>query len=181
MGELIEPIRNGFDYRGFADKGTPYIRVGNVRNGRLDTEGALKVPITIKDVDKDVVLQPGDVLFTRKGTFGNAAVVRKGQEHAIISSEIMLLRLKDKRVEPDYLALFLNSTAGYLQVERRVHGVAFYSISQTDLASVIIPIASVKTQKRLTELVASSIKAEQEAKRLLEEAKQRVEAMILGE
>lgn len=181
LGELIEPIRNGFDYRNFAEEGTPYIRVGDIRIGRIDIEGTLRVPITINDVDKGIALQPGDILFTRKGTFGNAAVVRQGQEHVIISSEIMLLRLKDRRVRPDYLALFLNSQAGYLQVERRVHGVAFYSISQADLASILVPIACEDIQEQLSSLVKRSIETEQEAKRLLEEAKRRVEAMIMGE
>jgi type I restriction enzyme S subunit len=179
LGDLIEPIRNGFDYREFTIEGTPYVRVGDVGNGRIDTKGAVKVPITIRDVDKDIGLRPGDVLFTRKGTFGNAAVVREGQEHAIVSSEIMLLRLKESHIQPDYLALFLNSEAGYQQVERRVHGVAYYSISQADLASIEIPIPSADVQARLAQLVVRSIEAENEANYLLEEAKRRVEGMVL--
>ena len=181
LGKLIEPLVNGYDYRDYVEEGTPYIRVGNVGRGRIDLEGAAKVGITIDDVDKNVDLRVGDVLFTRKGTFGNAAVVREGQTHAIISSEIMRLRLKDLRIQPDYLALFLNSDAGYLQVERRVHGVAYYSISQPDLESVFVPILSADLQQHLTRLVQQSIKAEQDAHRLLEEAKAQVEAMILVE
>jgi hypothetical protein len=181
LGSLIHPIRNGFDYREFTDKGTPYIRVGDVKKGRVDLVGAAKIPITIDDVGKDVGLRPGDVLLTRKGTFGNAAVVRQGQEHAIISSEIMLLRPKNPYVQPDYLALFLNSPAGYLQIEQRVHGVAFYSISQPDLAEVEIPVPGGAVQQHLGDLVAQAILAEIAAHRLLEEAKRRVEEMVLGE
>jgi type I restriction enzyme M protein len=92
----------------------------------------------------------------------------------------MLVRLTDRRVQPDYLALFLNSHAGYQQVERRVHGVAFYSISQADLAGINIPIPTADVQTRLARLVEQSIKAENEAKRLLEEAKWRVEEMVLS-
>ena len=133
------------------------------------------------DVQKDVGLQIGDILFTRKGTYGNVAVVRQGQEQAIISSEIMLLRLRknlDWPILPDYLALFLNSSLGYQQVERRVHGVAYYSISQPDLAEVQIVIPPVSLQKRLAEKVQLSLAAEQDAKRLLAEAKTHVERMI---
>jgi type I restriction enzyme M protein len=180
LGELIAPIMNGFDYRDYVDAGTPYIRVGDVSNGRIDLEGAEKVGITIEDVSKDVDLRPGDIVFTRKGTFGRTAVVREGQEHAIISSEIMRLRLKDPRVKPDYLALFLNSIAGYQQIEQRVHGVAFFSISQDDLASITVSIPSNDVQERVAQLVVQSIEAENEAKHLLEQAKRRVEEMVLG-
>jgi restriction endonuclease S subunit len=181
LGQIIEPILNGFDYRNYEEEGTPYIRVGDVRNGRIDLAGAAKVPITLDDVGKNIGLQVNDILFTRKGTFGQAAVVREGQEHAIISSEIMLLRLRDNGdlpLLPDYLSLFLNSPVGFQQIERRVHGVAYYSISQTDLATVRIAIPSIQIQEKLADKVQNSLRAEKEAKQLLEFAKQRVEQMI---
>ena len=181
LGQLIEPIRNGFDYREFIENGTPYIRVGDVHNGRIDLENAVQIPMTQPEVPKNIGLQVGDVLFTRKGTFGNAAVVREGQEQAIISSEIMLLRLckgLDRQLLPDYLSLFLNSDFGYQQVERRVHGVAYYSISQPDLAEVQIIIPPFAIQEQMAEKVWLSLAAYQDAKRLLAEARAEVERMI---
>ena len=183
LDKLIGPIKNGFDYREFVEEGTPYIRVGDVRGGRITLDNAAKIPINSDEIKKNVKIKIADVLFTRKGTFGNAAVVRAGQDKAIISSEIMLLRLLENlevEILPDYLALFLNSTFGYQQVNRRVHGVAYYSISQPDLASVLILLPPLKIQERLAEKVQLSLDAEQGAKRLLAEAKEEVEKMIEG-
>jgi restriction endonuclease S subunit len=181
LESLIEPIRNGIDYREFVDEGTPYLRVGDVRNGRIDIDNAEKIPVSKEFVRKNVGLEPGDLLFTRKGTFGNAAVVRHEQSHSIISSEIMLLRLLDQApILPDYLALFLNSTAGYQQIERRVHGVAFYSISQPDLAKTRIVVLPIPTQEVLTDKVYQSLNAEREAKLLLARAKYKIEQLILN-
>lgn len=185
---VIEPIRNGFDYREFTDEGTPYIRVGDVKRGRINLESAAKVAITQAEVNeqvnKDIDLRLGDVLLTRKGSFGNAAVVRQEHTRAIISSEIMLLRLRrdlPAPILPDYLALFLNSEVGYQQIERFAHGVAFYSISQPDLARVTIVIPPLEIQDTVTGKVKQALEAEKEAARLLEEAKSRVEAWVLGE
>lgn len=183
LGEIVEPIKNGFDYREFVEDGTPYIRVGDIKNGRINLDSAVSVPISGKDIGKNVSLRVGDILFTRKGTFGNAAVVRQGQDHGIISSEIMLLRLKDNLntlIIPDYLALFLNSKLGYQQIERRVHGVAYYSITQLDLAEVKISVPPISTQEKIAEKVQKSLSAEREAKNILEKAKNQVEEMILG-
>jgi hypothetical protein len=92
----------------------------------------------------------------------------------------MLLRLIDNAFVPDYLASYLNSPLGFQQVERRVHGVAFYSISQPDLATVAVVRAPSTLQKQIENQVQSSLAARQESQRLLADAKRMVEDMILA-
>jgi type I restriction enzyme M protein len=181
LGSIIEPIRNGFDFREFSEEGTPYIRVGDIRNGKIDVRGAVRVRIKAEEVKKNVRLSVGDLLFTRKGSYGNAAVVRDGAEQAIISSEIMLLRIRPEyrnQVDPDYLALFLNSSVGFEQIERRVHGVAFYSISQQDLSGVCILFPSLEEQRELAHLVFQSQKLEETTYEMLDYAKEQIESLI---
>nr|WP_277875946.1 N-6 DNA methylase [Chroococcidiopsis sp. [FACHB-1243]] len=181
LGSLIEPILNGFDYREYAEEGTPYIRVGDVKNGQINIESAVRIPISIADVDKPVGLQVGDILFTRKGSFGNSAIVTELEVNGIISSEIMLLRLNSasrQTIIPEYISLFLNSKFGYLQVERRVHGVAYYSISQPDLASLLIPILPKPQQQKIVDKLNSSFSLKLKSKQLLEIAKTGVERAI---
>ena len=181
FGTLINPIQNGFDYRTFVDKGTPYIRVGDIKQGKIDLDNAAKVAITIADVNKPVKLKIGDILFTRKGSFGNSAVVDEQALCGIISSEIMLVRLTSFSKElilPEYISLFLNSQFGYLQVERRVHGVAYYSISQADLANIIIPIIPIEQQRNIVQKIIHSFEIEKKSQQLLEIAKIGVEKAI---
>jgi type I restriction enzyme M protein len=181
LGSLIEPIQNGFDYREYTEEGTPYIRVGDIKNGQINFESAVKIPITIADVEKSIDLGIGDILFTRKGSFGNSAVVTELEVNGIISSEIMLVRLNTaskQTILPEYMSLFLNSKFGYLQVERRVHGVAYYSISQPDLASLLIPILSKPQQQKIVNKIKSSFTLKQKSKQLLEIAKKGVERAI---
>ena len=181
LGSLIEPIQNGFDYREYTEEGTPYIRVGDVKNGQINIESTVKIPISMADVDKPVGLQIGDILFTRKGSFGNSAVVTELEVNGIISSEIMLVRLTSiskQTILPEYVSLFLNSQFGYLQVERRVHGVAYYSISQPDLANLLIPILPKSQQENIVEKIKSSFLLKLKSKQLLEIAKIGVEKAI---
>jgi len=119
LGSLVAPIRNGLDFREFGNEGLPYIRVGDVREGRIEIDNAKRIPMQWTEIrKKDIRLKVGDVLLTRKGTYGNAALVRHGQEDSVISSEIMLLRLRNKRIRPEYLALYMNSPVGFHQVGR---------------------------------------------------------------
>ncbi len=181
LGDLIHPIRNGCDIRDFVDGGVPYIRVGDVVDGRIETDRMRVNPMDPRVVNKRLRLRPGDILFTRKGTYGNAAVVRSGQEDAVISSEIMLLRLRDDQLLPDYLAGYLNSPVGYHQVERRVHGVAFYSITQADLASVDVVVAPQELQEELQAMLTDARRCYIEARELLREATSLVETRVLSE
>jgi len=179
LGKLIYPIMNGYDYREFSSVGIPYLRVGDVRAGWLDLFSAERIlPHFIK---KDIALSPGDVLFTRKGTYGIASKVRQGEEVSVISSEIMRLRLlPNSLILPDFLAVFLNTTAARMQVEKYVHGFSNYSITQADIQRLLIPLLDKPYQRRIADLVTQSWEARQKARQLLEEAKKKVENLIEG-
>lgn len=152
---IYKPV-NGFDYRSFSDSGIPYIRVGDLLPGEILYRKAEKVQISMSDIGKDIKLKYGDILFSRKGTFGRAAVVEEEFTNIIISSEIMRLRIKSEKVYSHYLSTFLNSKFGFNQVERRTHGVSNYSITQEDLTGIKVPILPKQTQARIGESVKQS-------------------------
>ena len=118
--------------------------------------------------------------LSREG-FDNSAVVTELEVNGILSSEIMLVRLTSvskQAIISEYVSLFLNSQFGYLQVERRVHGVAYYSISQPNLASLLIPILPKLQQQNIVENIKSSFSLKQKSRQLLEIAKTGVERAI---
>ena len=153
LGELIYPVMNGFDYRDFGEIGHPYIRVGDVLFGEVNYRDAVRVDIPPDAIKKDVAVKVGDILFSRKGTFGRSAIVEEAFKDCVISSEIMRLRTKEERVNPYYLSTYLNSHIGFLQVERRTHGVSNYSISQRDLQDIQVAILPEESQLEIASLV----------------------------
>jgi len=181
LGEVILPVKNGFDHRDFVEEGTSYIRVGDIGRNRINLDSAKKIAIKANEIVKNIGLNIGDVLFTRKGSFGNAAHVRQGEEHAIISSEIMLIRRKNdwkERLLPEYLAMFFNSQMGQQQAERWAHGAAFYSVSQDDLEGFLLPILPINQQEKIKSLVNSGESFRRQAHALLDAAKRAVEIAI---
>jgi len=181
LGESILPVKNGFDYRQFVETGTPYIRVGDVSQCRINLESAERVAIRADEIGKDIGLKLGDVLFTRKGSYGNAAHIRPGDEHAIISSEIILIRRKpewEQVLLPEYLAMFFNSIMGRLQAEKWAHGAAFCSVSQGDLNHFALPILPIKQQEGIKIALNNGEAARRQARALLDAAKRAVEIAI---
>jgi type I restriction enzyme M protein len=181
LGKIIRPIKNGFDARDFVEDGTPYIRVGDIKDCHICLKSAAKVAMTSEEINKDIALAVGDVLFTRKGTFGNAAPVFAEHTGAIISSEIMLLRLNrawQGKILPEFLALFFNSLFGKMQAEKWAHGVAFYSIAQDDLQRFSVPVIDLEKQIEIERLFHAHKQKNAEAFHLLESAKRAVEIAI---
>lgn len=181
LGTLIYPVKNGFDFRDFTDEGTPYIRVGDVGQCRIKLESSERIPLSPSEVGKAISLIEGDVLYTRKGSFGNAAHVRLGQTDVIISSEIMLVRLKDERkadILPEYLAMYFNALPGRYLAEKYAHGAAFYSVSQDDLSLYPVPILPIKQQEEIKLHLDKGEDARRQAHALLEAAKRAVEIAI---
>ena len=172
LKKLIYKLKNGFDYRVFSDSGFPYIRVGDLLHGEVLYREAEKVQISMCDIRKDIELKYRDILFSRKGTFGRAAVVEKEFTDFIISSEIMRLRLKNEKLNTYYLSTFLNSKFGFYQVERRTHGVSNFSITQEDLAGIKIPILPQKTQIKIWELVKQAYRESEQSYQFYLQAEQ---------
>ena len=184
IGDILSgPIVNGLDAREFVETGTKYLRVSNIKPNGINETDIKFLDISLEHVKKDIKLEPGDVLLTRKGTFGISAVVGNTKDY-IISSEIMRLRLKEE-VNPFYFSIVNNTCLLQEQYKQNSVGAIMGSLSQEVLKTVKIPLPPANIQERITNEVYKRRKQakrlKEEAKELLDEAKQKVEKMILGE
>jgi type I restriction enzyme M protein len=182
LQQITELLINGFDFRDFVDDGVMYLRVSNVKPNRLDLSDVMFVPNM--DITKDIKLKEGDVLLTRKGTYGVATVADKESEKYLISSEIFRIVLKEG-LNPFYLSSWLNSGCQQIIFNRIKTGGIMGHLSQEALLQIEIPLPPLYVQNKIAEEVKQRMrKAEQlqkEAKDELEKAKQQVEKIILAD
>tara|TARA_R110002012_G_scaffold299125_1_gene498035 strand:+ start:4527 stop:5801 length:1275 start_codon:yes stop_codon:yes gene_type:complete len=182
FSNLIDKLTNGHDSRAYKDSGTPYLKVANIRPFKYRLKDVKYVEITNDDFSKDIDLKEDDLLITRKGTFGLVKRVDEDSD-AIISSEIFRVRLKDKSLSK-YLEVVLNSSIVQKQFDRVKIGAIMGSLSQSALSSVFIPLPDEDTKNRIVDKVYKNIsqadKLELEAETEFQQAKQKVEQIILG-
>ena len=181
LNTVIEKLINGLDYRKFTDDGLPYIRVSNIRLHSFNLKDLKYVPEM--DIAKDIQLKKGDVLITRKGTFGVATVTGENCEKYVISSEIFRVVLKEN-INPHYLVSWLNSKPQQVIFDRIKTGGIMGHLSQEVVCQIKIPLPSYAVQNKIDEEVKKRLqKTEQlqkEAKEELEKEKQKIEKIILG-
>jgi type I restriction enzyme, S subunit len=96
--------------------------------------------------------EPGDVLVTKDGTIGVAAVVPTHLPEFNIFVSLMKLRPKST-VSPHYLAAFINSKLGQLQIEQQIKGSSIIHIHLEDIKRIKIPIPPLPIQERIAKVM----------------------------
>ncbi len=133
------------------DGGVPIVRMGNIRNGRVDLSGDVKfLPRGHPDTSK-FALRPGDLLFNRTNSpelVGKSAVYSGGDGAACLASYLIRVRMTEA-CDPRWAALYLNSPAGRRWAASvRTQQVGQANINGTKLAAMTLPLPSVDEQAR---------------------------------
>ncbi len=181
LGNLLQAVTNGVECRTFLKEGTPYIRVGDMSRLRISSASAQKIDnILATKLRPKIQIRPGDILTARSGSIGQAAVVTEHDYESILSSHLMRLRLHTNApIKSIYLALFLATTPGVMQILKHSNGAVVPEIAQPSLLKIVVPTPAGDFQDRLGDLICRSQKAEDESGHLLNQAKRMVEGLIL--
>ncbi|MEH1893071.1 MAG: restriction endonuclease subunit S [Nostoc sp.] len=168
----------------YTESGIRYLRGQSViENGLELTNDELYISLDDHQrmIRSEVI--PGDVLLTIAGSIGNSCVVR-GIERANINQAIVKIR-PISSVDPDYLAVFLNSDYGKLQTRRLANGAVQLNVNFSEVEDIKVLLPDLEVQRSL---VAEIEKRRTEARQLRqkaeaewEAAKSRFERKLLGE
>jgi restriction endonuclease S subunit len=184
LKSISKTIINGYDYRQYSDSGAMYLRVGNLKKYEFDLVDIKYIPEF--EIIKNISLKEGDLLITRKGSYGISAIVDTSIKNAVISSEIFKIEfIKEIQLNPNYICAWLNCKAGQLYFDKIKTGAIMGHINQEALRNIPVIFPPFHKQNEIAEHITKireqAKQLQQEAKRELEEAKIEVEKMILGD
>ncbi len=161
----------------YQDEGKLFIRVSSIsKDGIIDKDQKYLSDELYNGNKKDYQPQVGEILLTKDASIGVACVVRESVE-GVVSSGVMRLKIKEK-MNPEYLALVLNSIVGQLQAQRDAGGSIIAHWKPEQIKNLIVPILPTSIQEKIADLIVKSHQARKKAKELLDEAKLKVEEMI---
>lgn len=101
----------------------------------------------------------------------------KEQTEGIISGGILRLQALSN-INKEYVCLVINSLVGQSQIERDSGGSVISHWKPEQVRNTLIPFLPAKIQDEIESLCLESFSARRQAKKLLEEAKRKVEEMI---
>ncbi len=152
---IIKQLINGIDSRNYIKTGIPYLRVANIKPDRICLDDLKYIGVTNKN--KKGRVKKGEILITRKGTYGNAVVVDQEMEdkQCVISSEVFKISLKNDKyqINPYFLSYYINSRISKIQMERvKTRGI-MGSLSQDALNSLKIAIPAIDVQNEIVDTI----------------------------
>jgi restriction endonuclease S subunit len=126
-------------------------------------------------------LQNNDIIIVSRGMGAGSfrSAVYNSVGNVIASSSVLILRIRNKDVLPEYVSLYLNSTDGQNKILETVIGSYIKAISRKKLeAEIEIPVPPLDKQKSLVELDKNIKEQEKIYNRKKELKKQIISATI---
>lgn len=152
----------------YADRGTPFVRIGNLTRGHLhlDMSATQYVEIPRDAEGTRAVVKAGDVLLSITAYLGSVAVASEKEQGSYVSQHIALTRLDQNRLQSRFLAYFVLSESGQRQLNEGAYGGTKLQLSLEDIKSLWIPVPKTSEQIAIT--------------RHLDESTARIDALLVA-
>ena len=194
LGALISDISSGatpkVDENYYTDSsGIPFLRVQNVTSHGIDLSDVKFITLEVHNgMLKRSQLKKDDLVFTITGRIGSVAVVPDNFE-GNINQHSVRFRLKERItntiINPNYVAAFLNSELGKSLSIREVTGGTRPALDYKALKSLPIILPSIEIQDKIVTEIKNRLEKVEELRReadaIVEQAKERVERILLAE
>ncbi|TAV72660.1 restriction endonuclease subunit S [Rhizobium leguminosarum] len=138
----------------WAADGIPFLFVSNVRNQAISFETNKYVSTEeYARLTKNCPIEPGDVLYTAVGSYGNAAVVPPDRTF-VFQRHIAQIKPRLEQINPVFLSLALESNAVRQQADRVARGVAQKTVTLASLREFEIPLPKIEDQNAFEQKIS---------------------------
>lgn len=156
LGSVVHGTQYGLSINAGSEGQYPMLRMMNIEDG-LCVENDIKyVDLNKKDFEA-YRLARGDVLFNRTNSYelvGRTGVYDLDGDH-VFASYLVRIRTKSEKLEPKFLALYLNSEAGRRQVlAYATKAVSQANVNASNLLRVRLPLPPLEVQQKLLDEIA---------------------------
>jgi restriction endonuclease S subunit len=172
LGAVCSVFRKGiFDIKAssYAEVGVPFVRIGNIRNGLIDSNDIALITPEAHTAEGNTALKFGDIVLS-KTAYAAAAFVNLPDCN--VSQDTIAIKLSSyglKQFKSGYIVAYLNSRYGLALMSRQFQGNVQEHLSLPDGQKVLVPLLS-------KELQAKTDRSLRDANEKLQIADQKIEA-----
>jgi type I restriction enzyme S subunit len=158
LGDLITDIRYGTAKKCQHDPSkTPVLRIPNVVSGKIDLTDLKHTKFEANEFEK-LKLKKGDVLLVRSNgsasLVGRSAVVSSEAEGCAYAGYLIRLRLKQDKLLPEFLHLFLHSPITRSHIERQARSTSgVHNINSDEVKNLFLKLPSIDEQLAIIDKV----------------------------
>jgi len=124
-----------------------YIRIKDLAQGRVG-RGSIWLTPPLAEQERRWALLPGDLLLSKSGTLGKAALVREGTAGAVAANGLYVLRVDQQRLDPGFLLAYLASPACQNWLAAQSRGTVIQHLNRAVLDELPVPVPPLHLQAR---------------------------------
>jgi type I restriction enzyme S subunit len=157
--------------------GIPIITAKNIRNSKIDFERAhLTTPEAYRSLSNKDRPERDDILITKDGTIGRAAVVETTREFCINQS-VAVVWLRGCTLNRHFLLAVIESEITQKPIWAKARGVAIKHLSITDFARMALPVPPLAEQNRLVDEIERRLSVIEELESAITSQRQRAASL----
>ena len=168
-------------YRGKTSNDTnekcKYIKLSNITNGRI-----IKDELEFVDYDSNMekyLIQDKDILITARGSRFESAIIRLEKNEKIICCDsIFILRINNKKLNPYYLNVYLNSELGQVAIFANQIKSLSLIINTNGLLNTYIDLISVEDQLVIENIEIKKIELNEKYKMEIDKLNNKIDKIV---
>ena len=177
---VFEKVHRGASPNYNADGEIPVVKTAHLKNGNINISEDEFVSYDTYLKSERSQIYSNDVLIasTGKVSLGRVDIVETEQE-LVVDGHISIIRVDNKKYNPQFLTYFLRSILGVFQIERDYTGatnqIELYS---SEIENFDIPDFSLAKQSEIVEKIKTQIDAQNEIDKQIEDKQQEINKII---
>lgn len=128
--------------------GPRFLRITDIQDDRVDWDSVPYCKIEAPDLPK-YRLTNGDIVFARTGATTGKSFLVSDPPEAVFASYLIRLRLLDKKLLPEFVSLFFQSSGYWKSIREGSAGSAQGGFNATKLGALSIPVPPLSDQQRI--------------------------------
>jgi type I restriction enzyme S subunit len=163
----------------YVGKGIPFLSAKNVKKGEVLFKGFNCISEeTHKALTKHNKPMRGDILYTRVGSVGEAAIVETDEEFSVFVS-LTLIKLDVKKVDSKYMKYLLNSEKFKRKAHANLTGIGVGNLNVSVVREFLIPLPPLETQKQIAAVLEKADQLRKDCKQMEQELNSLVQSVFI--
>jgi type I restriction enzyme S subunit len=152
----------------YVDEGIPFLSAKNVKEGKILYTDFNSISLeTHLELTKKNKPLPGDILYTRVGSYGEAAVIEKEIEFSVFVS-LTLIKPKRKLLDSHFLRYYLNSPEIKTLAKKSIKSSGVGNLNVGTVRKFPVKIPPIEEQKEIVEIIDKAFESIDKAKANIE-------------
>jgi restriction endonuclease S subunit len=154
-----------------SEQAIPFVRCLNIKNGVVNFDDLLYIDKKSNELLWKSEVKPRMVLVTMSGTVGNATVALENWKYPINTNQD-IAKIETSNINPYFLATFLNSKYGYVQMIRLQAGAIQQHLYLSQIEKLVIPKTDIDFQQQIEKTVKLAHSKREQSKSLYRQAEE---------